>query len=66
MVKEHRGIITGMSQITEFTGLSEPTVLYLIENAAFPAKKTKVDSGVWISNTDSINEWSRLFSMSKI
>jgi predicted DNA-binding transcriptional regulator AlpA len=61
-----KGIITGMKNIIEYSGLSEPTILYLIENASFPAKKTKLDSGTWISNTSAIDEWSRLFVMSKI
>lgn len=64
--KNRRGIITGMKEIIDYSGLSESVIVYLIQEASFPAKKTKGDAGTWISNTDAIDEWSRLFVLSKL
>lgn len=64
MVTKQRCILVGMGEITKYSNLSEDVVLYLIHKAAFPAKKTRVDSGTWISNTDAIDEWSRIFCCS--
>lgn len=61
-----RGILVGMKRIVEYTELSEDTVIYLIKEASFPAKKTRGPSGTWISNSDSIDEWSRLFVQSNL
>lgn len=55
-------ILTGMSAICEYTGLDERQILFLIRECSFPARKTRGDSGVWISNTQNIDEWSRRFS----
>lgn len=60
-----RGILVGMTQIVKYTSFSEETILYLIREAAFPAKKTKGPGGTWVSNTDSIDEWSRFYVQSK-
>ena len=64
--KNRRGIITGMKEISDYSGLSESVIVYLIQEASFPAKKTKGDTGTWISNADAIDEWSRLFVLSKL
>lgn len=61
-----KGILVGMKRIVEYTELSEETVIYLIRDAAFPAKKTKGPSGTWISNSEAIDEWSRAFLRSNL
>lgn len=61
-----KGILVGMNEITAYSKLSEPIISYLIENAGFPAKKTKGDRGTWISNGELIDTWSKLFVQSTI
>lgn len=61
-----KGILVGMNEITAYSRLSEPLVLYLIKAADFPAKKTRGEKGTWISNGLLIDEWSRLFVQSTI
>lgn len=62
----HKGILVGMKTIADYTALSEDVIIYLINEASFPAKKTRGPTGTWISNTDSIDEWSRLFAQSNL
>jgi hypothetical protein len=55
--------LTGMKAITEYSGLSEKTLITLIRHSGFPARKTADEAGVWISNKLAIDRWSYTFSM---
>jgi len=46
--------LSGMKEICNHLNRSEPTVLTLIRDYAFPAKKVL---GVWESDTDLIDSW---------
>ncbi len=59
-----RKILTGTKEIAGYTGMSEGLILKLIRTAAFPARKTAGANGIWVSNMDSIDEWSHKFSTS--
>jgi len=63
-MSERKGILTGMKEIADYTGLSEPTIYALIRDYGFPARRTTGENsgGVWISNTDMIDKWSSVFS----
>lgn len=63
--EESSNMLTGMRMICAYTRLSEATILDLIVNADFPARKTKGADGIWISNTSSIDRWSQQFSESR-
>jgi hypothetical protein len=45
-----------MKDICAYVGRSEPTVLALIRNEGFPAKKIR---GEWTSDTELIDAWRR-------
>lgn len=60
--EESSNMLTGMRMISAYTRLSEATILDLIANADFPARKTKGADGIWISNASSIDRWSQQFS----
>ena len=60
--EESSNMLTGMRMICAYTRLSEATILDLIVNADFPARKTKGADGIWISNASSIDRWSQQFS----
>ena len=55
--------LTGMKAISEYTGMGEDAVAFLIRNCGFPAKKTQGEKGFWISNKLAIDKWSFAFSM---
>lgn len=63
--EESSNMLTGMRMISAYTRLSEATILDLIANADFPARKTKGADGIWISNASSIDRWSQQFSETK-
>ena len=55
--------LTGMKAIVEYTSIGEESLIFLIQNCGFPAKKTKDERGIWISNKLAIDKWSFAFSM---
>lgn len=48
--------LSGMKDICAYVGRSEPTVLALIRNEGFPAKKIR---GEWTSDTELVDAWRR-------
>ena len=67
MVDQNNTALIGMAEIAKHVRRSESTVLQLIRNMDFPARKI---GGIWESDTEKIKEWrremidSRSFSMS--
>ena len=59
MVAVGKRTLTGMKAICAHVQLSEATVLTLVRDCAFPARKTKDCAGIWISNAEAIDDWSR-------
>lgn len=48
--------LDGMKAIASYVNRSETTTLELIRDFDLPARKFK---GIWVSDTDSIDEWRR-------
>jgi len=48
--------LVGMKAICGYVGLSESTIIELIQREDFPAAKLK---GTWISDTQEIDDWRR-------
>ena len=48
--------LVGMKAICGYVGLSESTIIELIQKQDFPAAKLK---GTWISDTQEIDDWRR-------
>lgn len=46
--------LSGMDEISDYFNRSSPTILKLIKNSGFPAKKL---NGVWESSTTLIDNW---------
>jgi len=46
--------LIGMKAIADYIQRSEPTVLKLVKESGFPAKKI---SGIWESDKNAIGEW---------
>ena len=49
--------LTGMKQITGYYQYSEATILKMIQERSFPARK--ISGGIWESDTDLIDNWRR-------
>jgi len=47
--------LDGMAEIASYFGYSHSTILALIRNQDFPARK--VTGGIWMSDTDLIDKW---------
>lgn len=49
--------LSGMKQIAGYFGYSEATILKLIQESGFPARK--ISGGIWESDKEMIDQWRR-------
>lgn len=56
--------LTGLKDISEYVGVSEDVLRNLIKNFKFPARQVGEKTGLWISNSAAIDEWSHGFARS--